>query len=619
MPHPSQASLDTLFARATRVRVLQCGAADGIPLGGPVLVDASGEDVARIREHLRIVEGGQGFHCMCLGDLAIELLAGDSPYREERLTTLGFHHASSLRHPSWSSDAMLVDGPALVRWLATQGATGPLRAYAQDLERARLADRARREWLQAAPPCFRDLSPDDPVAMLPNADDPALDASEARLRATYANAADATHALLSWFGSGAGPWSGYPAYEGLAENLLHRLGLDVAREVALSHASAPAVMRGAARLFSSWNLVAHRKSAVGDVPVSLWDALRPFVRSMGIADNTARFEHAVAIAAEVRRLRARGAPKGAGKGLTTAAVSRNGALAGLLSDGRTLFSGEANDIVAFAGLEGRPIFRGTDPYFEMAGPVSDMIMVAHINGGTVGKVLTEGSDLVVMVRDQPRPLNVVVFPGTVAWLNAAQVPDPVRGAPYVVQQTSVMLLEAPAPRVVRAASTAFSLAIDDERLYWCETAASWEIWCFAYRRDDPPRRLAVMGERPSMPSWFPKLRVNAKHVVWADPDARAIVAIPKRPGVEEARPFVLTKTQHSPAHLVVDDHDAFVLSGHPEKRAWHVEHARVDGPASKSSVVGSYERQLWDRPGMVIDGRGLFFTTNDRVLALPRA
>ena len=39
-----------------------------------------------------------------------------------------------------------------------------------------------------------------------------------------------------------------------------------------------------------------------------------------------------------------------------------------------------------------------------------MLMVAHVNRGTVGKVLTEGSDLIVMAREQQRPLNVVLFP-----------------------------------------------------------------------------------------------------------------------------------------------------------------------------------------------------------------
>jgi hypothetical protein len=191
--------------------------------------------------------------------------------------------------------------------------------------------------------------------------------------------------------------------------------------------------------------------------------------------------------------------------------------------------------------------------------------------------------------------------------------------PHVVQRTSVMVHNSSTPAVVRAADSAFSLVIDDERLYWCETAASgqWEIWSVMHRRTDPPRRLATIGEPAARGTWFPALQVNARYVVWANPDQRALLAIDKRPGSVEPRPCVLAKTRHPPAHVVVDDVDAFALTGDSGERSWHVEHAPAC-EAGDSTLVASYERQLWDRPGMVIDARGLFFTTNDRVLSLPR-
>jgi hypothetical protein len=193
---------------------------------------------------------------------------------------------------------MLVDGPALVRWLAARGVPGPLRAYEDVLERMRRANHARRVWLQAAPPGLGDLERHE-ATMATHASSPAYDEAEALVRSAHATTADPTRALLSWFGSGAGPWSGYPSYEGLAEGLLVRLGLDVAREVTMRPPAGPdieAVMRGAARLFSSWNLAAHQKSAVGDVPATAWNALRPSVQAMGIADNTERFEYAASLA-----------------------------------------------------------------------------------------------------------------------------------------------------------------------------------------------------------------------------------------------------------------------------------------------------------------------------------
>jgi hypothetical protein len=258
----------------------------------------------------------------------------------------------------------------------------------------------------------------------------------------------------------------------------------------------------------------------------------------------------------------------------------------------------------------------------MAAPLGQMIVVAHINAGTIGKILTTGGELIVMARDQPRPVSPVVFPGTVAWLNQAQVPDPVRGAPYVVQRSSVMILDAPGARTIREAPySAFSLAIDDAHLYWCEIDGETrrcELWSYAHHRTDPARRLAIMGEpTKGAASWYPKLTVNATHVVWANPDARAIFGVDKRTTNDDARPVVLARTKHPPAHVAVDDYGAFALTGDPDARAWHVEHTSLRG--EKSTVVAKYQRQLWDRPASVLDARGLFFTTNDRVLFLARA
>src|SRR5688500_16919274 len=103
---PTNGSLDALFAKARSGRVVTVH-------GGAVLAEVAKAELGSIREMLRIVEGGGQFHCMCRGDLAIEL--------EGRLLSAGsvsYHHGRSLRVESWCSDAMLADGPALLRWLA---------------------------------------------------------------------------------------------------------------------------------------------------------------------------------------------------------------------------------------------------------------------------------------------------------------------------------------------------------------------------------------------------------------------------------------------------------------------------------------------------------------------
>ncbi|KYF99761.1 hypothetical protein BE20_58290 [Sorangium cellulosum] len=580
-----------------------------------VLAEARGiEDLRALREHLRIQEGGPSFHCMCLGDLTVELLAHDQP-----LASISFHHARSLRKPDWSSDAMLVDGPALVRWLAARGAPGPLREYEEERERARTAQEARRLWLAAAPPCFAPDLPrfeDDANGLPLGPMSPEVAEAERRLRASYATPELACAALLAWLGTGAGPWSGYPAYEMLPENLLLGFGLPTAIAAASAPGTSEAALRGAARLFASWEVVSSKKSQLGDIPEALWERLRTIVRAMGNADNLSRFERAEAIAAEVRRLRAQPAPFAAGAGLAVAGVSSSGRLSGLVTDGDALYSGDGNDIVMFQPGRVSPVvlLAGTDPFFELAPPVSQMLFVAHANVGTISKVLTEGSPLIVMARNQARPMSLVHARGFMAWVNQAMVPDPERGAPFVVQRSTIMEFEHPTPRCLHEpAGSAFSLACDEEHLYWCELSAGrLELWRHPHHRPGAPSRFASLGEHPIGATWYPKLTLNATHVLWADPDRRAILGVDKRTGVE---PVVLAETRHPPAHVVAEDRDIFALTGQPDSRAWHVEHIR----SGASTVVADYQRQLWDRPDMVLNRRGLFFTTNDRILTLARS
>lgn len=77
-------------------------------------------------------------------------------------------------------------------------------------------------------------------------------------------------ALLEWFGSGAGPWSGFPSYEEAAEELL--LGYSTARIIKAMESTrlSPAQLEGAARLFAGWSFGKQRPQGLSELP----DALR---------------------------------------------------------------------------------------------------------------------------------------------------------------------------------------------------------------------------------------------------------------------------------------------------------------------------------------------------------
>jgi hypothetical protein len=154
-------------------------------------------------------------------------------------------------------------------------------------ERSESAQRWSR-WQQATPRSLVPLLADDEQYAM------GLPGDITRLQAPLAGEFPDRNArilvLLEWFGSGAGPWSGYPSYEAVAEKLL--LSNDTADLVAA--ASSPNLtdrqVEGAARLFGGWQFNHDRPRDAANLPKALKQTLLEHVRAQGNTDNIQRAE-----------------------------------------------------------------------------------------------------------------------------------------------------------------------------------------------------------------------------------------------------------------------------------------------------------------------------------------
>jgi len=85
----------------------------------------------------------------------------------------------------------------------------------------------------------------------------------------YPDTEDRILALLSWYGSGAGPWSGFPSYEIVAEELL----LDYPTEALVAPLERDGLTQsqteGAARLFGGWTFSHRRSGELDKLPATL--------------------------------------------------------------------------------------------------------------------------------------------------------------------------------------------------------------------------------------------------------------------------------------------------------------------------------------------------------------
>lgn len=72
--------------------------------------------------------------------------------------------------------------------------------------------------------------------------------------------------LFDWFGHGLGRWSGFPAYESVAESLLMRVPIADIRHALDSPDLSETKLEGAARFLAGWEFRTRRRSELVQLP-----------------------------------------------------------------------------------------------------------------------------------------------------------------------------------------------------------------------------------------------------------------------------------------------------------------------------------------------------------------
>ena len=270
-PDPSE--LGEALAHATRIRFREV-------LSERLLLELDRpEDLQAFGALLR-VEPGEPFHCMCPGDQTIEIR------RRGGRAVVTLHHGRSLRWDErWNTDVLLADPLLLLGWLAEHGLAAPLEAHRRLRTEAERGRAAWEAWLAAAPGCLAPLvEPLSASASGGSVDDPTdlIAAAIRSLREAYPEERDHVLALLAWFGSGEGPWSGFPSYEQVAVELLLVYPPNLLVE-AVSH-DEPTVLHleGAARFFSSWWFAQAHPGEASRIPAEVAEQLLAHVDLTGV-------------------------------------------------------------------------------------------------------------------------------------------------------------------------------------------------------------------------------------------------------------------------------------------------------------------------------------------------
>ncbi|MFG3690432.1 hypothetical protein [Micromonospora sp. NPDC047740] len=251
--------LDALMAAASEVVVRE-------RFGGVLAATSDPAALAQLRFALRVGSVLDGF-CMCLGEYAVDFLDDTG----QLVAAVSYHHAVTLRWDGFTGDGELVDGTALLYWLAGRGCQSPLdRFRAQNSELVAAEARSRRaedSWRAAAPlpSSVVDALVETSRSGSHTSDDQVGSLCE-QLQAAYPEALERTLVLLAWRGAGTGRISGYPSYEEVPDQMLARLPLATIAQALSSPTAADGHFVGALSHLTSWHSRKRRRRELDQLP-----------------------------------------------------------------------------------------------------------------------------------------------------------------------------------------------------------------------------------------------------------------------------------------------------------------------------------------------------------------
>ncbi|MGE0592677.1 MAG: hypothetical protein AB7G23_10770 [Vicinamibacterales bacterium] len=273
------AELDGVLARAVRIVVKEDPRDTAITL----FESTDRKDIDDLRRSLVLEPPDEWLHCMCIGSPAIYLYEGRG--KPVQLTS---HHGLTVRCSLWDSDVCIGDVEKWASWFESRGMSDP-----RDEVRGMLAQKEQQKrnwdrWLAAMPEAIVPLWAE--ALRLPGEVD--VEMLEGALERGLPDEPKRIRALLEWFGSGAGPWSGVPFYEMATEKLLLAYPTRSLVEAFELSSVTSAQTEGAARLFGGWSFRKQRPGGLKEVPNALKTKLWNHVRGTQDPDKRQRAESA---------------------------------------------------------------------------------------------------------------------------------------------------------------------------------------------------------------------------------------------------------------------------------------------------------------------------------------
>ena len=280
------------------------------------------KDITELKEALILEIPQETWWCMCSGGPAIRLYGRDANGKDDALAVITNHHGRTVRSNLWDGNVQLRDIHKWIKWFDARGIPDPRRQIEEAIAAAEVARKYQERWTSAMPACLRPIWPKILEAEVPFADvlssdvQPVIghpnpgkfppsttlaspaprlrfsDLIQDELAKQFPDLATRIRALFSWYGSGAGPWSGHPFYECIVE----RIVLEFDTPALLSALSTTGLneqeVEGAARFFAGWEFQLRRPKDNRLIPAELKNLFLDHSVTSSDADKVSRARYA---------------------------------------------------------------------------------------------------------------------------------------------------------------------------------------------------------------------------------------------------------------------------------------------------------------------------------------
>ena len=205
------------------------------------------KDFEELKSAITLKRKGGPFVCACMDGPEIALLKN-----KKEIAAVWNHEGTAIGSSVWEGDWENSDPDLWLRWFDTRGLKTAREFFNQTQSEYRKEAVDEQRWLRAVPSSLKPLWSNALSQYNPPTKFPDLKPLDTALLKQYPNSLDRILALMAWFGSGAGPWSGFPGYEEIVEKLLHQYPTSELIRAVESRNLTDQELEGAARILGGW-------------------------------------------------------------------------------------------------------------------------------------------------------------------------------------------------------------------------------------------------------------------------------------------------------------------------------------------------------------------------------